>query len=529
MFDRKEIKKEAKESISHHYFRNVIVVFICSVALAGGFTYSSKNFLETDRASEKIESLVSRKQKISNSEIINNLLEKTSKEKKEDKKFESKFSRGILAVFANEINSSRSIVFGILNGFNKLLFGDKISVGILILISTLLIYAFNIIFVNVLVIGENRYFLEQRKYRNTKVDKLLFPYRTKKTLHIAYILFMKSLYQFFWNLTIVFGFIKNYEYYFVPYVLAENLNISKKEAFRLSKQLSKGEKWNLFKLDLSFIGWHILSLLTFKISSIFYSDVYYEATKASLYMSIRDKRRKKIDDGKLLNDKLLDRKDIKDDTYPVEEFSISSNKVRDWLKVDYDKDYSLQTYILFFFTFSFIGFLWEVSLHLVSDGVFVNRGTMYGPWLPIYGWGGILILVLLKKFRDNPWKLFVMAVIVCGVLEYTTAWYLDVFRHTKYWDYSGYFLNIQGRICLEGLLVFGLGGCGFTYLLAPVLDNIYSKINYNIKYIFCIIFLITFSVDFVISTIKPNSGEGISDYEDNRIARDNIIYIGGEM
>ena len=166
---------------------------------------------------------------------------------------------------------------------------------------------------------------------------------------------------------------------------------------------------------------------------------------------------------------------------------------------------------------------------MVSDGVFVNRGTMYGPWLPRYGWVGILILVLLKKFRDNPWKLFIMAVIVCGVLEYTTAWYLEVFMHAKYWDYSGYFLNIQGRICLEGLLVFGLGGCGFTYLLAPVLDNIYSKINSNIKHIFCIIFLIVFSVDFVISTIKPNSGEGISDYEDNRIARDNIICIEGEM
>ena len=84
-------------------------------------------------------------------------------------------------------------MFGILNGFNKLLFGDKISVGILVLISTILIYAFNIIFIDVLVIGENRYFLEQRKYRNTKVDKLLFPYRNKKKLHIAYILFMKSL------------------------------------------------------------------------------------------------------------------------------------------------------------------------------------------------------------------------------------------------------------------------------------------------------------------------------------------------
>ena len=54
--------------------------------------------------------------------------------------------------------------------------------------------------------------------------------------------------------------------------------------------------------------------------------------------------------------------------------------------VNYDKNYTLTSYILLFFAFSFIGWSWEVVLHLINDGVFVNRGTMYGPWLPIYGW-----------------------------------------------------------------------------------------------------------------------------------------------
>lgn len=54
----------------------------------------------------------------------------------------------------------------------------------------------------------------------------------------------------------------------------------------------------------------------------------------------------------------------------------------------------------------------------------------------------------------------------------------------KYWDYSGYFLNLHGRICLEGLIVFALGGCAATYIVAPLLDNLYSKINLNIKKLF---------------------------------------------
>ena len=135
---------------------------------------------------------------------------------------------------------------------------------------------------------------------------------------------------------------------------------------------------------------------------------------------------------------------------------------------------------------------------------------MHGPWLPIYGWGGVLILFLLKKYRDKPFKLFISSTILCGIIEYITAWYLETFNNLKYWDYTGYFLNLHGRICLEGLLLFGIGGCGFVYLLAPLLDNLYKKIKPKIKTILCIILILLFSIDFIYSSIVPNTGKGIS-------------------
>lgn len=135
---------------------------------------------------------------------------------------------------------------------------------------------------------------------------------------------------------------------------------------------------------------------------------------------------------------------------------------------------------------------------------------MFGPWLPIYGAGGLLILVLLKPFRDKPGILFLLSFILCGIVEYSTAWYLETFKLMKWWDYTGYFLNIHGRTCLEVLIVFGLGGCAFTYLCAPLLNNIYKKFKPNIKRFACILLIMFFTIDLVYSKYHPNTGEGIS-------------------
>lgn len=159
-----------------------------------------------------------------------------------------------------------------------------------------------------------------------------------------------------------------------------------------------------------------------------------------------------------------------------------------------------------------VGWIWEVCLNLFSTGVFVNRGVLHGPWLPIYGFGGVFVLVLLKKVRDRPWLTFILTIVICGTLEYFTSLFLELTKGAKWWDYSGYLLNLNGRICAEGLLVFGLGGCAFIYFFAPLLDELYKKIPKRIQMLLCVILLTFFVADQVYSHFSPNIGEGITDY-----------------
>ena len=143
-------------------------------------------------------------------------------------------------------------------------------------------------------------------------------------------------------------------------------------------------------------------------------------------------------------------------------------KFRESRTISADHSYSLVNLIMMFFIFCFVGWVWEVSLAFISEDMFVNRGTLHGPWLPIYGTGGVIILVLLKKLREKPALEFVAAMVLCGCLEYFSSWYLEMTHDgQRWWDYTGYFLNINGRICAEGLLTFGLGGLAIVYLLAP--------------------------------------------------------------
>ena len=274
--------------------------------------------------------------------------------------------------------------------------------------------------------------------------------------------------------------------------------------------MMNGYKFKLFLLELTLIPWYLLGFITVGLSDVLYFDAYKECIYSSFYMTLRKIYKKENKDAlKLLNDEILDGK-VTLGCYPEEKIE-KRFKAPNVLKgLDFDRRYSITSLILLFFTFSFIGWIWEVTLHLVSDGVFVNRGTMFGPWLPIYGTGGILILVLLKPFRKSPWLLFITAFILCGIVEYFTGWYLETFKHMKWWDYSGYIFNIDGRVCLEGLIIFGLGGCAFTYCLAPLIDNLYKNINPNLKSTICLILILLFAVDMVYSHFNPNCGDGIT-------------------
>ncbi len=184
----------------------------------------------------------------------------------------------------------------------------------------------------------------------------------------------------------------------------------------------------------------------------------------------------------------------------------------------YVRRYSIWSIILMFFMFSFIGWLWEVGLHLYEDGVFVNRGFLKGPYVPIYGFGGIVILILLFRLRKKPIALFFTTIVLCGIMEYTTATVLDVLYHAQWWDYTGYFLNVQGRICAEGLLLFAVFGMITVYFLGPVCDNLFRKWRLRVAAPVCILLLLVFMGDIIYSGVNPNTGAGITDYPDQHPA-----------
>lgn len=220
-----------------------------------------------------------------------------------------------------------------------------------------------------------------------------------------------------------------------------------------------------------------------------------------------------------------EKKALEGTVYPARLCPIPEKRKQKWVaSLNYLRYYSVWSVILMFFTLSFVGWVWEVSLHLITDGTFVNRGVLHGPWLPIYGCGGVMILLLLNAFRKKPMLEFLLAIVLCGCVEYFTSLYLEIVHDgTRWWDYTGYFLNLHGRICAEGLLVFGVGGMAIVYVLAPFLDELFRKIPMKIMIIAAVILTGIFAADQVYSAEHPNEGKGITDYAGNSVYEEGVL------
>ena len=174
----------------------------------------------------------------------------------------------------------------------------------------------------------------------------------------------------------------------------------------------------------------------------------------------------------------------------------------------YLRNYTVWTLFLLFVAFCFVGWFWEVALHFMQTGQFANRGTLHGPWLPIYGTGGIVVLLLCSRFRKNPVLEFFTAILLCGILEYFSGWYLEMKYHQRWWSYDGYFLNLHGRICAEGLLVFGVGCCLVVYVVAPIFDYLLSKIRARILIAISLVLAVIYAADVIYSSKHPNMAKG---------------------
>lgn len=160
---------------------------------------------------------------------------------------------------------------------------------------------------------------------------------------------------------------------------------------------------------------------------------------------------------------------------------------------------SIQIYFFLFYIYAIIGWLIEVTNNIINNKTFVNRGFMVGPYCPIYGIGGVLITVLLQRYTQSPFVLFCVAIVICGILEYTTSYVMEKIFKARWWDYSKKKFNINGRVCLETIIPFGLLGCFIMYISNPFFINLLKKIPNNILNIIFIILISIFILDFTVS------------------------------
>lgn len=127
--------------------------------------------------------------------------------------------------------------------------------------------------------------------------------------------------------------------------------------------------------------------------------------------------------------------------------------------------YYLPQWILFFFIYSFVGWVWESCYVSAKKHRWVNRGFMHGPMLPIYGSGALVVLISTMNVRDNIALTFLLGMAAATILEYITGAVMERLFHVRYWDYSSQPFNLKGYICVTSSLCWGC----FSILLVRVI------------------------------------------------------------
>lgn len=154
-----------------------------------------------------------------------------------------------------------------------------------------------------------------------------------------------------------------------------------------------------------------------------------------------------------------------------------------------------------FAIYSFIGWIWETIFVSVRKKKVINRGFLYGPWLPIYGLGALLILHVSSPWKDVPSIVFLSGMIGASILEYFTGVIMEYLFHVRYWDYSNQPFNLNGHICLHVSLAWGIASLLLIYLIHPVLITIFTLYPTPHTHFIILILSPLFALDVFFSTL----------------------------
>lgn len=158
-----------------------------------------------------------------------------------------------------------------------------------------------------------------------------------------------------------------------------------------------------------------------------------------------------------------------------------------------------QEFCLIFFIYSFLGWLWETfPCSAIELDKIHNRGFLLGPICPIYGLGASLSFGVLKNFESSL-EIFIYSAFLSCLIEYIIGYLLEKFFHKRWWDYSNYPFQIKRRVCLYGLLIFGLANILIVKKLTPILLFSLSLSSDRILDLLVISFGILFAIDLILT------------------------------
>ncbi len=158
--------------------------------------------------------------------------------------------------------------------------------------------------------------------------------------------------------------------------------------------------------------------------------------------------------------------------------------------------------ILLFFIYSFTGWCIEVTLKYIQYHRLINRGFFTGPVLPIYGSGALLITLAVGSLRPVEsacGTTFALSFLLCGMLEYTTSWVMEKRFHARWWDYSGKPMNLNGRIWIGNLILFGLAGVAVIHLINPLLYRLLPLLPLSLRQVGAGVLTAVFLADYAVT------------------------------
>ena len=175
----------------------------------------------------------------------------------------------------------------------------------------------------------------------------------------------------------------------------------------------------------------------------------------------------------------------------------------DHLMLEFGLDFrgALDLLILIMVSGGVFGFVYEEIFYYFDLGYLVKRGSTFGPWIPIYFFGGAAYTFLAYPLRRNPLAVFLMCVVTSWIMEFVTGYVLYHVFHTRLWDYNKEMMNfgnIGGYVCLRSVLFFGVSGLLLVYMIIPVLAKVVLNVSAKILHPVCLLLAALFVIDVVL-------------------------------